>query len=334
MALAACKPIQVGAECTNQAVGLGDLSTPTECARAAANRSGCGDVFMFSSAYPSWGCRCCVVDDEPLLSPNWALHSISDCGVSKTKDFLEGEISRLSRENSDLNERTMYDTTSERRVSKVHSTLREVVETLRRERSKLQDPVFAVAGTLIGALRSQPGGMMRWDDDVDLGVNARSLEDVHDALKSNPRLSWRRHGQFYTYDYGPANDTELTVEIFGLGWIEDKWHILKPDRKNVEGNFAGNYFFDDEITELVPCSFWDIELQCPSGGMSYVQRTYGKEALSKASVYNHRGTKYRPIEMGKEDINKHVAYFPAMTRDLMSKLHFDVETSAAEDSNR
>ena len=61
-----------------------------------------------------------------------------------------------------------------------------MIETLNNENLKLRDPWFAFTGTLIGALRSRPPGLMRWNDDLDLAVKALALEDVHNILKHNP----------------------------------------------------------------------------------------------------------------------------------------------------
>ena len=51
--------MHAGASCehSDQGVNLGEFGSPEECAPVAAEQ-GCG-MFMVSSAYPVWGCRCC-----------------------------------------------------------------------------------------------------------------------------------------------------------------------------------------------------------------------------------------------------------------------------------
>ena len=313
------------AECGKKEFNLGPISTATECAIAVANYTRCGKTFMFSSKYPHWGCRCCVVGDAPPYpkNMNWNLHSISDqddkfsdCCTNPTRDCLVSKMDAIST----------YKTASEERVSEIYGALREVVETLNKEQSKLKDPWFAFAGTLLGALRSHPPGMMRWDDDIDLAVKASSLEEVHNILKLNPRLNWKRHGQFLAYKYFLVDTSrQAAIDFFGLGKIgsDGRWHLVKPNGVDIEKNLGPTYYMEDvEIESVTPCRFWDMDLQCPSGGLAFLQRLYGEKALSRASVRNHSGGRFRPIDMVEEDLNQHAAYFPAMNRDLLNKLHF------------
>jgi hypothetical protein len=79
-----CKPIADQARCSSQAnEELGVLSTPGACAKVASNDKSCGDTFMFSKSYPSWGCRCFVADDSPNHSGEelWAVYSASACVI-------------------------------------------------------------------------------------------------------------------------------------------------------------------------------------------------------------------------------------------------------------
>ncbi|KAL7548679.1 hypothetical protein ACHAWF_011949 [Thalassiosira exigua] len=330
---ATCKPFLISAKfrCTSQRFNFGELSTASECARAVANRSGCGDTFMFYDANPSWGCRCCAIGDEPHPHDLWQLYSVYGCDMTKMREHVSEEVSRLRKENLLLQEMATYRTTPEERVATAHGVLREVVETLRSHDAELSEPWFAVAGTLIGALRSRPPGMMRWDDDVDLGVKASALEDVHSVLKKNPRLKWTRHGQFLAYKYGlvGSNTTGFGMDFFGFGYVNSKWRFVTPDGANIEKNFKRYYFEDAEIESTRPCKFWDLELPCPVGGMTYLQRSYGANVLSEARVWGHSDNslkgKIQKINLETEDVNHHAAYFPAVTRDLLNKLHFDGE---------
>jgi len=334
-----CIPIQPATECEVSGTNLGVMASAMECAHAAANHEGCNSMFMFSSKYPVWGCRCCA--RGVTRNENWALYSTVSCGALTTREALEEEVLRPQKEIVRLGETTTHQPASKKRVSEVYTTayqtaseeivsevygaLKEVVETLRKGHLRLKDPWFAVAGTLLGALRCQPPGMLRWDDDVDLAVKASSLEDVHNVLKLNPRLKWERHDQFLAYKYGLLNATSLSVDIFGLASLGNngEWHHVTPSGTHIERNYEHEYLKDSEMTSTSPCGFWDLELRCPNGAESYLQRTYGSKALSHARIWSHAGNGVRNIDMEAEDINEHAAYFPAMNRDLMRKLHFD-----------
>jgi len=65
-------------QCLSQSKNYGDMRSPKLCAMAAGE-DGCGS-FMFSSAYTSWGCRCCSSpnpnhDDHDL----WTVYDVVDC---------------------------------------------------------------------------------------------------------------------------------------------------------------------------------------------------------------------------------------------------------------
>ena len=77
----ACEPIQISAECTTEATNFGSLPSPNACARKVirqmARHSDCSDLFMFSTSYPGWGCRCCSLNGahNTTGNANWALFS-------------------------------------------------------------------------------------------------------------------------------------------------------------------------------------------------------------------------------------------------------------------
>lgn len=80
----ACNPIKRASRCTSEANELGAFLTPGECAKATSIFRSCGDTFMFSTSYPSWGCRCCSANDMPKLDDElWAVYSSSGCIVKK-----------------------------------------------------------------------------------------------------------------------------------------------------------------------------------------------------------------------------------------------------------
>ena len=203
-----CNPIQTSAICANQGFNLGPLSTAMECAVAVANREECGNTFMFSSTYPSWGCRCCVVDDAPPYptNPNWSLHSLSDCSV--TREFLEKEIDRLGKEvdllhkeNYQLRGTSTRKTASEESVSKVFQALREVVETLRGEVSKLDSAEAnlnseAIVLVLQWIFKSMNEKLVKDDDiDADCGFEVDcppyyKAQDIENSVQYMDEYAW------------------------------------------------------------------------------------------------------------------------------------------------
>lgn len=60
--------------CSSQGVRLGEFVTPDSCS-TAARASGC-TTFMYSSRYPSWGCRCCSDPDPGIEHALWNVYNV------------------------------------------------------------------------------------------------------------------------------------------------------------------------------------------------------------------------------------------------------------------
>jgi len=82
-------------ECEEEAASLGAITTSEECASKVLKRAECGREFtfraptstlhylsaalsLFSSSYPSWGCRCCSVGSGPSdeAHPDWSVYRL------------------------------------------------------------------------------------------------------------------------------------------------------------------------------------------------------------------------------------------------------------------
>lgn len=64
-----------GLECGQEGTNFGEMKSPFECAESVLRDKGCGNHFMFSVSYPSWGCRCCTPTggEGGNLNPEWDL---------------------------------------------------------------------------------------------------------------------------------------------------------------------------------------------------------------------------------------------------------------------
>lgn len=61
----------------NQGDNFGTFDSPAECG-PVANAAGCS-VFMFATAYRSWGCRCCTNPTDAVSYGLWSLYDASAC---------------------------------------------------------------------------------------------------------------------------------------------------------------------------------------------------------------------------------------------------------------
>jgi len=260
-----------------------------------------------------------LTHDDPTFAEQ--RHLLSDSTTNKI-GVPQEEPKQRAEERGDF--QTPYSTTSEARVEEVHEVLMVVVKHLENSLKNLKGRWFLTGGGLIGAKRCHPPGMNRWDDDVDLAVIASDLEAVHAVLQGDPQLRWKRHGQLLAYQYGLVDKEETTVEVFGLGLVDNQWHFMEANGENIEKNFASEYFKDEEINSIVPCKFWDLTLNCPVGAQAHLERTFGQDVMSKAWIHSHGDGELTSINMkgDGQNLNQHSAYFPAMTRKLMKTLAF------------
>ena len=79
---------QMNAECANQWKNLGEYASAELCS-LAAGVAGC-TTFMFSSAYTSWGCRCCSEPDPPKEHSLWTLYNVLPCSDPSVTCVLPG----------------------------------------------------------------------------------------------------------------------------------------------------------------------------------------------------------------------------------------------------
>lgn len=89
----ACDPIQTSTQCATEATYFQSLLSPNACARKMTHHAECSDLFMFSTSYPEWGCRCCSLNGSQNLTDNdsnWALYSAANCMKSSAQVLCGG----------------------------------------------------------------------------------------------------------------------------------------------------------------------------------------------------------------------------------------------------
>eukprot|EP00929_Paragymnodinium_shiwhaense_P115924 TRINITY_DN8508_c0_g1_i1.p1 TRINITY_DN8508_c0_g1~~TRINITY_DN8508_c0_g1_i1.p1 ORF type:complete len:586 (+),score=134.28 TRINITY_DN8508_c0_g1_i1:154-1911(+) len=66
--------------CKAEATNFGNMKTPEQCAARVAGDPNCGEQFMFSEKYPSWGCRCCKPRQAAggQSNPNWKIYRMPE----------------------------------------------------------------------------------------------------------------------------------------------------------------------------------------------------------------------------------------------------------------
>ena len=186
------------------------------------------------------------------------------------------------------------------------------------------------AGTLMGVFRTNPPGMIRWDDDLDLAVPASDYPTMHKLLLNDPeqRFTIHNHRDEF-YKIGLANRTTTLPDAYGMDiwqlsymdWEKQgkAWRHVNLDPTQLNLWFTGFYYTQQELFPTRPCAFYDKILQCPAGAISHLRRSYGDNFMTTFQTSYHRGLTIR-FQAAGTNLNDHSAYLPAMTEALMQKL--------------
>lgn len=204
-------------------------------------------------------------------------------------------------------------------------------------------PYFLKAGTLLGAFMTRPPGMLRWDDDVDLGVRDADYDRMHQILSNDTRLVYTWNDAWGGFKYGLANYSsfypygQYNIDIFRQAYMsyggKKHWYGYNRAKKTVVSR-PNCYFKDSEINETVPCVFWDLTLTCPKYSMSYLSRCFGSLSTVRTDISHFAETAHN-IRLENEDLNDHTAFLPALNKPLRDKLlpNTNVDTELTLDTS-
>ena len=186
------------------------------------------------------------------------------------------------------------------------------------------------SGTLIGAIRNRPPGIMRWDDDIDIGVPHDEFPRVLEILESLPvdcitwPEGWEDGRKCGLKSYTGGFHTKFHLDIFEWYFVKDEnglgpyWYMY-----NSENGYAlahQEHMYASEANKTVPCQFWDLNLQCPTGSKAYLQRSFGSEVFESVKVHSHDRQITASIDLEKDNVNVHEGYLPGLNKELMKSL--------------
>jgi hypothetical protein len=139
-------------------------------------------------------------------------------------------------------------------------------------------------GSLLGAVRNQPGGPMFWDDDVDVAIRAEDSRKLLDAMQGdaefNRCIQWKH--QSFGYQFKLRATRGYYYDIFVYDWNVSEQKYLT---KNVKE--GGAIFTWDEVFPTTSTHFGDLQLPCPREAEKLLRRWYGNDVFTHATLCNH-----------------------------------------------
>lgn len=212
---------------------------------------------------------------------------------------------------------TAFDGLSETAVTHLHEILIAVTKTFEEHNVKY----WADSGTLLGALRNHPPGILRWDKDIDFVQDGE--ENYLEQTCVNEWNGWKI--KLAASDTVEFVGKSPCLDIFGYQKLMCKeestpmWRSYSTLGK--ECWFSKCTYTDKDLTETRDCKFWDLTIQCPVGAKSFLHRCYGPNAFDQVSVIprNDNGILHE-INLIGENLNDHEAHMPALDKSLVEKL--------------
>ena len=149
--------------------------------------------------------------------------------------------------------------------------------------NKAKIDYWAEGGTLIGAMRTNPGGFIAWDDDVDISMDKKDKNKLS-KLKPifvNKGLQMKSVGR-YVKIFKPSNN-RVWIDIFFLTIDKNNLHFDAeyPQKQYIKYNYKSG-----ELFPLKKKLFGKIKINVANKSNEYLNRCYPgwKET---AYLYNH-----------------------------------------------
>lgn len=161
-------------------------------------------------------------------------------------------------------------------------------------------PFFAVYGTMLGATRQKKegvvGGMVRWDDDADLGTFSKYMGTLRDrpfrgalrelgySIVKHPSVGLQIQELTQRVHPKTKEPYTLSLDIFLYQPSEDglRYEAYPNEIKTL---WPRGWFKKEELDNLVRIPFGTLTLWAPSNAEDYLTRLYGKEWKTRAHYY-------------------------------------------------
>ena len=145
---------------------------------------------------------------------------------------------------------------------------------------KFDTSYFTTGGSLIGAIRNKPSGMLYWDDDFDVGVFDSDLSKIKMMLQ-DVEFKTNFEVKEKTFGYQLKNKIMLFDEESNDGYIYDIFiYTIKDDVYRPIQDFQNEYIIDkSEVYPIKTVDFWNTKIQIPNESVKLLKRWYGDDVF-------------------------------------------------------
>jgi lipopolysaccharide cholinephosphotransferase len=151
-------------------------------------------------------------------------------------------------------------------------------------------PYWVIAGSALGLKRH--GGIIPWDDDVDIGIDKRDSRNLKTLKKAFKKCGigltkhWLGHKVYYLDSpvIGNVKHGFPSLDIFNMEFDKGK---IKYSSNKARNLWPKEYFYPEELFPLKKYTFGEIEVYGANNYKKYLDRAYKNWYTVAYREYDH-----------------------------------------------